>query len=529
MISFYSCNPNLDYGTGFLANTKAALIAYLNANYLLGTLTEDKYTLNYDELRIDEASFSQPSKACYVLWEYGNEKRFYFVENFIVQSGYFHYSLSLDFWATYIYDAAFKSLHITRSTRVSTYCRYPNAYEIDLPSIPLRVYPNLSTDGFDTNGNVTDISKIAVCFFVNFNIKAFLISDQATATLPLAITLKQWQDFLALNNVTLSDADALRSLVNYVANVVNVHLDIPDTPAQEAKVLNAYIVPTSILSISPSQTLEVIMNGIEYYSGLKESISYQAHIVRGTSPLQIPTCAIPLESVVYFGNESNLMPVESVSAPYLSGVDYKKDVAGLRVDPYLKGDELFIRAMQGNHAQDITSMFKVSLLYANADAMALRNLEAVLSNTLAVAGSIVTAIVSEGSAPAIAGVIGATTNGAVSIAETLSQSNKPRAIPCGGDGLTTFLDGSYLQAPLYFTYFTNINLTAIKNAINEEGMITDYEMANAYALASYAKLATLSNSDADYLRGVAKLDGVPVDAMRFICGKISGGVKLIYV
>ena len=530
MITLYSCNPNADGGAVFLAASKAAYKAHLETNFKIKAFTEDSYRLNENTLIVAEDT--NLWKACYVLWEYGKETRFYFIDRYVQESGFYRYEVHLDLWATYIYDISTLQLRVRKSTKTYTSMHYPAFYETDLRAVPALTYPDLSTYGFTSAGAVTNPDRLSVVFFLSVSIQEFLISDQATATLPLVIGLNDWITYLGTKNVSLSNADALRSLCNFVANAISANLYIAGINEQAAKVLNAYIIPTACLTKSASKKVRVTMSGYEYYSGIAEALLCDAYILESVSGLDIPNTNVDLLSIVYCGSKANQMPVAANGAPATSGggSGYDKTIKGVSLRFFLKADSLSAILRQGNHAQDMTDIFKISILYANGDASALRDIQAEMGKAAQSILSIVTAVASQGNPLAVANAVGTIAgNTASSIVENGGMGATPRPIPTGGDAMTTYLDGQNLKAPLVFAEYWNSGNKSFINEINESGLIVDESESNLYNLKNYLSLETLGSGKPDFVQATLVADKAPTDALYYICSHLASGIKIFFL
>lgn len=530
MITLYSCNPNADGGAVFLAASKAAYKTHLETNFKIKAFTEDSYRLNGNTLIVAEDT--NLWKACYVLWEYGKETRFYFIDRYVQESGFYRYEVHLDLWATYIYDISTLQLRIRKSTKTYTSMHYPAFYETDLLAVPALTYPDLSTYGFTSAGAVTNPDRLSVVFFLSISLNQFLISDKSTATLPLAIGLDEWITYLNSHSITLSNADALRSLCNLVANINEANPYITGIVDSPAKVLNAYVVPTACISKSASRKVLCFANGFEYYAQTATYTSIDAYIVEGVSGIDIPSTNVDLLSFVYCGSKSNQMPVAANGAPAASGggSGYDKTIKGVSLRFFMKADSLSAILRQGNHAQEMTDIFKISILYANGDASALRDLQHEVGKATQSILSIVGAVATQGNPLAVANAVNTTmANAASALIENGSGGGMPRPIPTGGDAMTTWLDGQSLKAPLVFAEYWNSGNKSFINEINESGLIVDESESNLYNLKPYLSIETLGSGKPDFVQATLVADKAPTDALYYICSHLASGLKIFFL
>ena len=539
MISFYSCNPNPKFNPVIVASSKANAIAYLNANYLLYSYTEDKYEILTNTLKVAAVSTPtvfNPLNAKYLLYENAEEKRFYFVEKCTYVSGYFVFELSLDLFATYYYEAAMDFSIVASNVLPSAVTKISFPYYGEQSPIEASAKDiDQSSIGFNAlTGILNDLSKMCVAFGVTYSTQVMPWEVDTKGTLLVAITLKEWKDYLTITKgldlTGVSDKTIARSLLSFVSNITYITMSPYDPlDKQDARVTSCYLIPSDMISRSASIPFHVLCLGKEPILNTND-LDIAAYLVEKGVAFNLPDVAVAIDEMPYLHVGLDYVPLNSFVPPAYT--DQKK-ITGVSVRVYTEADGLSIRVHQGNFVQDITNAFKYNIQYVNDNAQGLNRLNAITSNLIKIGGAIASAIATEGATTPIA--LATTFTGGVDILSTIRRNSQPSGISSAGDVMATFFEhGSYvnaINAPFEMAIF-EMPTKPLTKAISDQGVNYFYHSANAttaklYELYSYDLIKVSLYRFGIYARFmVSYVEKVPAEAAAFIKDIMESGLRI---
>lgn len=538
MIKIYSCAPSAVNGYQFLAQTKAALLTYLDANYYIGQFNEDKYTLVNGVLRIAETDTLTNVVQCrYVYWERGNDKRFYNVVSGYFANGFYWYTIQLDNWGTYIYDASFSNFTALQATRAAPAAevKYPTLREtkdvVVNPFGTLR-YLDDSMEGFNLDGSIAN-ADVSVIVFITFESSNFL-GHMAISTLPFAFSVEDWKNIISEATAypdritTLTGAQLLRSITNALAMIEQFQYKNEGVfKWSNAAIANAYVVPSRVISTASKENVIKMRGyeGISQMGGPASAFDIPVKQVISLSNYVTPLEPFPINSIVYFGTRYASMPVESYTRPYLEGVNNVKGIGFIGVRYLLCSNEVRIALVQGNNEMDITSNFKLSLNTETQQQNSLQAINEALQDGLRVVGSIIATAATEGAAAPAAAI--SIANVGLKAAERMNV--KPNAFITEGDALTTFIDPSNtLCNPFLFKIFTDDDY--IMNDFQNYGLSQHFEYNGIFDILSPACELLGRYKTIDFVKVEAFIDNLPTEAANEIRGFLSNGmfIKVLY-
>lgn len=531
MIKLYSCAPSATNGYQFLAQTKAALLSYLDANYYIGRFNEDKYTLVNGVLRVAETDTLNNLEQCrYFYWERGNDKRFYNIVSGYFSNGFYWYTIKLDNWGTYIYDASFSNFIALQATRAAPAAevKYPSLRETKNlyvnPFGTLR-YLDDSTEGFNLDGSIAN-EDVSVVVFITFESSNFL-GHIAISTLPFAFTIEDWRQMILNSSdpdkiMTLTGAQLLRSITNALPMIEQFKYKNEGVfQWSNAAIANAYVVPSRVISTASKENT-IKMRGYETISqmgGPASAFDIDVKQVTSMSNYVTPLEPFPINSIVYFGTRYASMPVESYSRPYLEDGNNVKGIGFIGVRFLLCSNEIRIALVQGNNEMDISSNFKLCLNTETQQQNSLQAINEALQDGLRVVGSIIATAATEGAAAPAA----ALSIASVGLNAVERMNVKPNAFITEGDALTTFINPSNtLCNPFLFKIFTDGDY--IMDDFQNYGLSQHFEYNGIFDILSPACELLGRYKTIDFVKAEAFIDNLPTEAADEIRGFLSNGM-----
>lgn len=493
---------------------------------LFKSYTADKYTFNnnifiFKTTDTEEIGFK---KVTYIveftrktgLITYAN-RRCFFVDNVKFQSGNVILYCSLDYWGTYINDAVFYNMHVTRCNR----------------KIANGIYDEVKTGkGNKTIYNLTptslSLTECSVVFLMDYNESENNFTNEAiTATGLFTCDLKTIFDEVHNADATKDGVDIVDKTTDVIGGIFGL---IAGAYGQtvKAQVLKMWLVPT-----------EAIINKTTSFIPLSKSLMSNAQqmAIHGvyrllpsafTKEIDIKQCLSTLPSTW----ESDYMPKYhiDVGTPY-NGMPLIRFTDDSKVYfKYIVGNSsLRVVVVQGTKEQEITEGYEVSMTTNASSQTSLQTLSRVMGEMVkgAMGVGVNLATGNVGGAFASAGLEG------VSFLKSISPNITHNPIN-GGNGALTFYkgDASAVNSP-YCLMLTESNEDEKEKArlygANFEFVID--QLAN-FNLENYAYLGSYSGITPNGTF-IAVDDfqayGLPDDAERYIRAEFERGIYFKFI
>ena len=457
--------------------------------------------------------------------------RAYHVNRIAIQSGYVILYCSVDNWASYFYKASINNLNVTRCNR-----NIGTGLLDDIAGTKgtyTRKYCAVSGRTSGDNNELWAIAYSYIVFALKFNISQN--SDGAIARIRLfAFNLKDLKQLYYDKAVSAGATGA---------NLFNASIQ---NPVELAKDLvsgiygivgyNGFNVQTTLNAVVLGAWFAVNIAGI---TSDTEVVSKWRHVYADDitlKPLEVidgeytTTLAIAndFNKQAYVGTKQNGLKLQRTTEANIS----------VSIKTITSTDKLTIIAYQGDHQQDVTSAFAVTLGTTDGDISAERAVLSAFESAIKVVGSGLAMVKGGMSGNAIALGLGINAfAGSVGDVVGKGKSNHIGGQISGGDGGNAFyriFTGSDTDNPA-----NNINVPITNPFIvNEYESIND-EKANVRLFgARFSELTTFASVFSASLMGTGTLtdtfiqatcnvDNIPTDASDIIKAKLNSGIYLV--
>lgn len=493
---------------------------YLNT-YLVHSAEVDSYRINSNTLKLQiggETGIAESdiNKCVYVYW--ATTGTFYFIDNYVIQSGYVLFYLSKDLWGTYFKKALLSNLCYGRTNMDlnvnGLYENIPctNAEEIEFVETALNHF-NGDTRVVDE----VDFTYFEVVFALKYNI--YETADSAVSEiglfgLPLNRIIQQYE---AVKH------DRLYNMTNLVKEVIGGIYAINIGQDLTAKVLGAWILPASnFIHVQYDDHIikfKTAIQNLEDVSLVLDKISpYQANDNRYTRVFTIKTDP---NYNIYFGG-------------YSLGFELPRTIEDVNVviKFIIETDNVKVIAQVGDTEKDITEIFALKVTNVDGD---VRNtsyiLNAIMSG-LKLAGSGATAVagaMSGNSTTALMGGLGLI-NSAVGLQQSM-LTTRTGGIVNGGDAFTAYWTAKTAATGVLRNPFVLHKYKSIRDEeeiVQHKGAIYDHysgtnllsDLTNADPIIEYDPNVYVKCSE-------VTVDGVPSEAREYIAGKLTNGIYII--
>ena len=481
--------PNSSKNVHYIYSNPSSFFDYLGTDYI--SFTEDNYRINNNVLEVDISAIDSNTKyneITYIAWYNNQNWRFYFVNSQYYQSGFAIYELSLDIWGTYISQANFSNIRVTRCNRKIESSLKSGLYD-PIPATSYTQWESLAEDL-----TTDDVSIVFTVVFSTGN-SSILFNNAGSYTGVFSIALNAFPE-----GYTLKDAcEAVGGIYN-----VEIRKDEAVTPTYEANVTKVFIIPNEALTrIQPTGNDVVAFNSQSSKGGLHIFGEYKCLPNRFAKPFHVD---IDPDFQYYVGTKAEGLKIDrTTSQAYIYYVFITKQ------------DGMQILVTQGDKMIDITQAFSVGVTNNNGN---LTDYERIAQALNIIGG------VASGGFQIATGGVGYVT-GALTIANALQGgivSGNARYID-GGDGLNTFYNNNKLIINNPYIVTKNRSLSDENMHARLYGAIFNSKLNSINELFDFDLLGS-GDSQETYVEIDLRVDGVPLEAQSFIETTFATGVYI---
>lgn len=470
--------------------------------------------------------------------------RAYHVNRITIQSGYVILYCSVDNWASYFYKATIDNLNVTRCNR-----NIGTGLLDDIAGTKgnfTRSYCAVNEHTSGSNNELWNNDDVYIVFSLKFNVKQN--SDGAISRIRLFAFPIRWirQTYYNYADTAIGrheDPDTHQSVSNDPTALYNASIQNPIELAKDLvsgiygiKGYNGFNIETTLNAVVLGVWL---INGISAISTSNVQIATQWHRQYAGDVLLYPYEVLNVETYttlnitndfnkqLYVGTLQNGLKVQRTTETNIT----------IQIKVIPSTDKISVIAYQGDHQQDITSAFAITIGTTDGDITAERALLSAFESAIKVLGSGLAMVKGGMSGNAIALGIGINSfAGSVTDVIGKGRSNHIGGQISGGDGAIAFnryYGGDYDNPQ-------NNALLPLKNpyVINAYESIND-EKANVRLFgAKFSELTTFANVFSASLMGTGtltdtfiqatcKVENIPTEASDTIKTKLNSGIYLV--
>ena len=536
---------NVNIKTGnvrYYFNSLTRLKTKLNNN-VVKTLTLDNYRLNTNTLNIkllnesglNGLTLSEAESVKTILLEDGDFFRFYTVDNFIIQSGYISFNLSVDNWHSYINKVTMQNrivkrcnkilsgtildqIELTRDEQEIEYMNVSGAINIGTQEQP-------DYAQFNTN-------RLYLVVALNFAVHTSLTGGTISRVALYAIKLRDFKTMLynATTGATEKTSIARRFyyfLINsYLSGIYEVSYD--DTTYLEGNVIGAWVINDALLDVTGSTIYTKSKMNLDGLSEVKLVLNNVRPSNKSfTSYIEIKN----KRNKYYVGTKGSLLNIERFlfASP------------AVEIQAYVSDTSVKVIARNGDNEKDITQGFKCNYTTTNGNLTTQKEQLEIFKSILsyAGAGAGIVAGIATGNPLAIFGGIMGTAKTTTGILENVSQQHTGNVIESGDASISYKYNASYSgttdQEALDYPVanpFVIVQYTSLFNEIGK-GTITG---AQCFAVNPYIENIIDAVEEDDYVGEptdftyivmTANYFGAPQDALIEIENTFANGVNLL--
>ena len=498
--------PNLN-GKFYYFTSTANYLSQLSSN-LSKVIQLDNYRINNNiaKVKIDDNFNEGDADTITYLIDIrdNNYFRCYHVIRSFEQSGYAVFNLSIDLWASYIYKASITNMRVSRTNK----------------DIGTGIYDNIILTDAYTYENIGDATinneDVLLVFTLNYNSDTSWYGTNSNMKM-FAIDLKTIKDALSATQIPtyypaeFYNAGVLASI--FISGIKKAGIN--DTNYQDARVLNAYLIPKANILTGDFTEMYVESQSI-FTSGT--SVKLKCLDVVPYENIKNVTLTIDPAYKYYVGTKFDGLEVVRTTQSTIN-VKYKFITSQ---------SDLKVIVAQGDNAKEITNSFKVPILQQET-AQAVNGLTNVVGTGLGAIASII-GIATANPIGMATGAIGLTSQIAT---KSIEQSHKNTGqITQLGDAILTYytlanLATTPLQNPFYIVKFASLqdeNTIARRQGANFDvyvDTITTLIASNFLGSGSFNSI---------YLKcSNVFIDGIPAEANDFIKSQFTNGFYFISI
>lgn len=513
--------------TGITPNTQRTLhyffrypATYLNAiaSHVLKAINLDNYRVNYNVVKIaldednilTEQNYNEVSYISVADAE-KNYYKFYYVESAVIQSGYVIFNVSVDLWASNIYNALFKNIIVNKSNLDFNNGIADNILHTGTPAIEeFAEYSDHIRSYYVLGSN-----RIRIAVLLQYNVSQATFGSNKITKTGIFVTDK----LSVLNSLLGSGLDSIYDKYNdfelaitAVGTIYELASGLIGLSGNDAQVLKAWVIDDEIINFASDTVVGVT-----------------AHAHYGDKAVNLPLYQLPSQYKKYtvLGVNLNYNRLYSYGN-FQNGMQlFNKKIANGRlpvtlhhiVDDY----EIKIIAQQGERYKDITNMYELRLTTNGFEKTQLRQCAEALSKSIGMYKGGVADYAYGG--PAMVGM------GALNrFMEMIPQQPSYENAVGGGDAYNTFAlpytaSGSanafqhYVKSPYVYTYSESI--------IDEETKAFKYGLNYCKYFNTITEIFNYSLLDANYeafLQMQCGVEGVSFDAKEIIEQHFANGL-----
>lgn len=357
-------NPNAENGIHYFFNTASQFINELQS-HLIATIPLDNYRINLNVAKValkDGITMANFEKVTYII-DYDETTLYfkcYFVESILLQD-YAVYTLRVDLWATYIINATFKNIHVSRCNRAID---AHGIYDDVLATYERREEnANFIYDTGEAEGYIRD-NKVWIVYLVEYNVEqSALWGDQhISATRLFASRLSD----LRGNVVNKSPVEIAIDAIGGIHKIQN---------GMDARVIQAWLLPQWLVNCGsitgdykPTSRYAVFQS-----RGQEGNYTFNGYIVfPSTKVMDLIGNDFDLNYATYIGTRNNGFKPKRFVNKYFNEL-------GLYC--FMGTNSLKVVMIQGNEQKDFTNDFEVTLTTNNGEVTGLRAVASVIGKT----------------------------------------------------------------------------------------------------------------------------------------------------
>ena len=523
--------------------------------------TEDNYRLNNNILKIGFTSDFPQGKAIQkhtVIEILGFYKRVYNVISYVIQSNYIYYTLEIDLWHTFIYDAQVKNLRVLRSTRnIKKDNKSLGFYKTPLQAMKEQSFIPLALTGGAAEHAEIDAHNFSLVMAIKYNLFQAQTGSMSTTKL-FALNIGDLLEQYCTSVTTAGNANAVNRCVQDVImdilsglyemqNTITTSGGTQQTYTVKAELKNAWIIDNGIImSIGQEQGMytDLRLKIRSKHVGW-EDVTIRPNWVVCSDGRNIQGNGYTVPARVRKLSFNNTKP----NCKYLIGTPH----ANMEVNALYGGIEAEIRCtvdvdnlnvilIQGDQEIDITSAFSLNYTAVDGDITydryildAIQNALPLISSWGGLANNALTGN-TFGAISSAANVFGHATSlmlNSPQFAQRMGYNVK-----AGSAGMVFF--ANYYRMAANLGLLTNpyciVEIEDEKTALDElqyYGLVYDCTIAEFYMIFTYNDATTNSTTVGtidgfDYLqcKDITFYGDIPKQAQEYIYNKLIGGIRI---
>lgn len=531
----------LNAGNGFYNINTTNGTTYLNT-YLVYQTEVDNYRINSNTLKIlinqtvgdGGISASDINKCVYVYWQ--TTGTFYFIDNWVIQSGYVLFYLSKDLWGTYFKKAILSNLCYGRTNMDlgvnGLYDNIPctNTEEVEFLLNSMTHY----TDPTDPETAVLediDFSYLSAVIALKYNVYEWVngtsVSMIGLFGIPFSRIDTLWQNVTWVEDGETKHLsptniyDLMQRVCGGVYGLEGYNIGGSVTTL-DADIIGCWILPNTFIHVDNSNYILHSRTGIEHFDDISITLQtihpYQADDSRYTMNFTIPTDP---NYNLYFGT-------------YGQGFELPRTIEDVTITVkfIVETSSAKVIARVGDTEKDITNAFTMTVTNTDGNiSNSAHTVNAIMSGIkLAGAGATVVAGAKTGNSLAtITGAMGVA--GTIAGMEQNMQTIKTNGLVNSGDALTSYYRAGFntsgrLRNPFVLHKYQSIRDE--EEIVSHKGAIYDhYSGTNLLSELTNADPLIYGDPNVYVKCSEVTVDGVPSEAREYITGKLTNGIYII--
>lgn len=523
-------SKQLNAGNGVYNINATNGLTYLNT-YLVHSTEIDNYRINSNTLKLlihktlDDGGInaSDLNKCCYCYWS--TTGTFYFIDNYVIQSGYVLFYLTKDLWGTYFKKAVLSNLCIGRTNKKLTgvnglYENIPctNEETIEYVITSLSIDPNeVNPQPLTEAKEYVYYSYFMVVFALKYNI--YQRADGAVSEIGL-FGLPFNRIITAYEN---AKGDKNYNMVDLVKEVIGGIYEINIGNDLNADMLGAWILPAgNFIHTTYNDHIIHFKTAISGFDDEQLTLDkIKPYYATDNRYLRAYTITIDPNYNYYFGG-------------YSLGFELPRTVGDVEViiKTIIETDNVKVIAQVGDVEKDITEIFALKVTNVDGD---VRNssyiLNAIMSG-LKLAGTGATAVAGAMTGNSTTALMGGL--GLVNTAVGLQQSmltTRTGGIVNGGDAFTSYWYAGFASNDKIRNPFILHKYKSIRNEddiVIHKGAIYDCFIGSNLLIDIYNETPIITGDTETYIKcSEITVDGIPSEAREYIAGKLTNGIYII--
>ena len=354
-------NPNQDKNLHYFFSNASLFINELQS-HLIATIPLDNYRINLNTAKVglsNDINMANFEKVTYII-DYDDVTKYfkcYYVDSILLQD-YAIYNLSVDLWATYIVNASFSNIHVTRCNRELN----PKGIYDDVLETYERREEAVNAFYEDEPGIIYD-ENVYMVFLCEYNVEQSAIwGDQhISATGLFAVQLSTLRGTTAKSAVEIA-IDAVGGVIKIANNM-------------DARTLQAWLLPSYLIDLG-AKTSDI--QTPKYYSfqskGKDGNYTFNGYLVNpNTKTIDLIGTTFNLNYATYIGTRNNCYKTKRFVDKYMNE---------LELYAFVGTNNLQIVMIQGDAQKDLTKDFEVTLTTNNGEVTGIRAVADVIGKTL---------------------------------------------------------------------------------------------------------------------------------------------------